>query len=369
MSQIARNLLIVTFAALGVFISGNLWLSHAKIIQLPCGGGGCSMVSASIYSEWAGIPTAALGLVYFAVLAAIGLSRAQYPESWLSHRMFLKIASLVGFAGFAFFTYIQFAVLKVPSPCWWCLSAAVTNLIATLIAWTERGSPPAIERHKTARLGAALLSAALVLAAGSGYTYTQYVRQFKSTTRTLDPERVRLLTERGWIKGNPNAELTVIEFSDFQCPSCQGAFNYVENDLLGAFPSKIKFVFRHFPLVDMHRLAWPMATLSEEAGRKGKFWEIHKHIYENQISLTDLDKVLDIAPQYGLDRDEIKKAIGEDRHFQNIYQDHQEGAKLGVDSTPYFFVLFRGKEYVAPGIPAFKRVMEKPEIREYLIGP
>jgi protein-disulfide isomerase len=135
--------------------------------------------------------------------------------------------------------------------------------------------------------------------------------------------------------GAANAAVTLVEFSDFQCPFCSrvtGTLDQIEK----AYGDKVRIVFKHLPL-RMHSRA-PMAhAASEAANSQGKFWEMHDLIFENQRDLSEA-AYLRYAGQIGMDVDQFKKDLVSASVKARVDADAAEAAKLGVTGTPGFFV-------------------------------
>jgi len=291
MNAIMLNRLIILFASLGMVISALLWISHSADFALPCTGGGCDEVARSPYSRIAGIPVAALGFAYFGLLVLIALSRLQYPEQWRTYGKMLAALSTLGVLAFAYFTYVQLFVLNLyakGAPCWWCLAAAGANLVVWLLSLIGlRGALQAtgvLTGGVAASLGGALAPGAAGLPYGGG----RWNRAAPARTSRTDNEKLTLLylDGQGWRKGNPKAPLVIVEFSDFQCPACKQAYELLETQILPQLGDKALFVFRHYPLVNIHPMAWVAASASEEAGKQGKFLGMYAKRFGNPQGLT-----------------------------------------------------------------------------------
>ncbi|MDE0885136.1 MAG: thioredoxin domain-containing protein [Myxococcota bacterium] len=135
--------------------------------------------------------------------------------------------------------------------------------------------------------------------------------------------------------GGENAPVTLIEFSDFQCPFCSrvtGTLDQVEK----AYGDKVRIVFKHLPL-RMHSKA-PMAhAAAEAANRQGKFWPMHDLIFSNQRDLSEETYVV-YAGQIGMNVDQFKKDMASASVKARVDADSREAEKLGVTGTPGFFV-------------------------------
>jgi protein-disulfide isomerase len=372
MNAIVLNRLLILFASVGMVISVLLWISHSADFALPCTGGGCDEVARSPYSKIAGIPVAALGFGYFGMLVVLALSRLQYPEQWRAYGKMLAALSTLGVLAFAYLTYVQLFVLNLyakGTPCWWCLAAAGTNVVVWLLSLVGlRGALQATGVLTRELVQSVAVSLALVVA-GLAYGGWQWNRATTAQTIQTDNEKLTMLylDGQGWRKGNENAPLVIVEFSDFQCPACKQAYEILETQILPQLGDKALFVFRHYPLVKKHPMAWVAASASEEAGKQGKFWEMYAKLFENQQALTKT-RILKIAEELKLDVERVRQAMdSEDIYFKKIYRDFEEGYKLGIGSTPSFIVVYEGEMHVASGMGALINTLNaNPKIQAYL---
>ena len=142
-------------------------------------------------------------------------------------------------------------------------------------------------------------------------------------------------------QGAAGAEITLVEYGDFQCPDCGMAYPMVKK-LQKHFGKRMRFVFRHFPLVEIHPMAEPAAEATEFAAAEGKFWEMHDAIFEHQTRLS-VSMLTRQAEALGLDGEAAKEAIEDERFAERIEADSTGGAKAGVHGTPTFFI--NGERY------------------------
>jgi protein-disulfide isomerase len=138
-------------------------------------------------------------------------------------------------------------------------------------------------------------------------------------------------------QGNPEAACTLIEYGDYQCPSCGQAFPIVKR-LQKHFGKRLSFIFRNFPLSQMHPFAESAAEAAEFAGAQGKFWEMHDLLYENQNRLGEEGLLEELAEELGLARKSLLQAL-ESKEFQaRVRADFSGGVRSGVNGTPTFFI-------------------------------
>ena len=160
------------------------------------------------------------------------------------------------------------------------------------------------------------------------------------------------------IQGGPHAPITLVEYGDFQCPHCAMAHAMVKR-LLHRFGDRMRYVYRNFPLTEIHPLAEPAAEAAEFAGTNGKYWPMHDAIFDNQRSLTP-ELLVDLAMRLQLDSDDIAKAVDEQRYLDRISRDVEGAERAAVHATPTFFI--NGRLYQGPSqLDDLSRAMESAE--------
>lgn len=170
------------------------------------------------------------------------------------------------------------------------------------------------------------------------------------------------LADNDWVKGDwENAKLTIIEYSDFQCPACE-AYHYIVNRLAEEYSDSVRIVFRHFPLVTIHPNAFNAARAAEAAGKQGKFWEMHDKLFENQgdwVGETNpLDKFLGYAEELGLNTTKLEDDFSSNEIEGKINEHIFQANRLGFNSTPTFII--NGQKIDNPeGYEVFKSLIEK----------
>jgi len=142
-------------------------------------------------------------------------------------------------------------------------------------------------------------------------------------------------------QGNLNADLVIVEYGDYQCPYCGAAYPVLK-ELMSQFGSQIKFVFRNFPLSEMHQYARTAALAAEAAGLQGKFWEMHDAIYENQRDLNE-KFLMKLAGKLNLNIPQFEKDLADSALADKVDADFESGMVSGVNGTPTFFV--NGKKF------------------------
>jgi len=138
------------------------------------------------------------------------------------------------------------------------------------------------------------------------------------------------------ILGPVSAAVTVIEYGDFECPYCRAAYPAAKM-LLDQFQDRVRFVFRHFPVIEMHPHAERAAESAETAGAQGRFWTMHDLLFENQQHLGD-EFLRQYAFQAKLDLQRYEREMDSRIHLQFIREQMTSGKKRGTRGTPTFFV-------------------------------
>ena len=136
--------------------------------------------------------------------------------------------------------------------------------------------------------------------------------------------------------GNPDAPVTLVEYGDYECPYCGRAHPVVE-EVLRQMGPEARFVFRHFPLAEMHPHAVAAAEAADAAGAQGKFWPMHATLYENQGALEPED-LLGYAGALGLDVPRFARELATHAHLAKVEADFRSGVRSGVQGTPTFFI-------------------------------
>ena len=138
------------------------------------------------------------------------------------------------------------------------------------------------------------------------------------------------------IQGPVNAPLTLVEYADYECPYC-GDAHVVVKRLQDELGPRLRFVFRNFPLTQVHQYAELAAEAAEAAGAQRRFWEMHDRLYENQASLSP--ELIGAAAQgLGLDMERFKKDLASGQFRERVKNDFMGGIRSGVPGTPTFFI-------------------------------
>jgi protein-disulfide isomerase len=152
------------------------------------------------------------------------------------------------------------------------------------------------------------------------------------------------VTDRDHVRGPARASVTLVEYGDFQCPFC-GAAYWVLRDLEDRFGRDFRFVYRHFPLAEIHPYAMIAAESAEAAGAQDKFWDMHDMLFQNQ-PYFELENLIAYANAIGLDIDAFTSDLEMHRHIPKIREDFMGGARSGVNGTPTLFI--NGERFDSP---------------------
>jgi len=167
----------------------------------------------------------------------------------------------------------------------------------------------------------------------------QYVDSLRAKAKIavlLRPPKLEIGYDATRVRGDARAQVTIVEFADFECPFCKSV-QATLNGLLTKYQGQIKLAYRDFPLRALH----PEAEIAAEAGRcaaeQGKFWEYHDALYADQKKLSRSD-LLETARRLGLEEKSLESCLASGRVKGQIERDIQEGTEAGVGGTPGFFI-------------------------------
>lgn len=221
----------------------------------------------------------------------------------------------------------------------------------------EKSESVIIKKSTLNRLIIGVIVAAVVSAFLGGYVVgtetsgpseviIQGSKDVGQTVSNLPPAISSISLDDDPVRGDPNAQITIVEFSDFQCPFCGRFFtqtlpliekNYIET-------GKVKFVYRDFPLPEIHPNAIPASLAAECADVQGLFWEYHDKLFKNQLQWENLDKqnVVRTFEQYaedlGADTDTFNSCLESGKYLDEVQNDLNDGVSYGVTGTPGFFI-------------------------------
>jgi protein-disulfide isomerase len=141
---------------------------------------------------------------------------------------------------------------------------------------------------------------------------------------------------RDHIQGAPDAPVTLVEYGDYECPYCGAAYPIVK-EAQARMGSRLRFVFRNFPITTSHPHAERAAEAAEAGASQGSFWEMHDLLYENQKHLRDED-LRSYAERLGLDLERFDRELAGRVYAERVHEDFMGGVRSGVNGTPTFYI-------------------------------
>lgn len=148
------------------------------------------------------------------------------------------------------------------------------------------------------------------------------------------------VTDQDHCQGSPRAAVTLVEYGDFQCPSCGEAYPLLKQ-VQKKMGERLRFVFRHFPL-EQHPMAEPAAETAEFAAASGKFWAMHDALYEHQSRLSP-ELFATLAGKFGLPEKKLEEALDQGTYREAVQADEESGEASDVDGTPSLYI--NGEKY------------------------
>ncbi|MEK6914789.1 MAG: DsbA family protein [Nanoarchaeota archaeon] len=161
------------------------------------------------------------------------------------------------------------------------------------------------------------------------------------------------------ILGDPNAEITIIEFSDYQCPFCKKFYDetlpLLKSDYINK--GKVKLIYRDYPLSSIHPQAQKAAEAAECAGEQNKYYQYHDKLFKDQKALN-IDNLKKYAKELGLNTNDFNNCLDSNKMESEVQKDLEEGLNLGIQGTPAFFI--NGKPLMgAYPFEEFKKIIEQ----------
>lgn len=136
--------------------------------------------------------------------------------------------------------------------------------------------------------------------------------------------------------GRTDATLTIVEFAEFGCPFSREA-SFTMRELSLKYPEKIHYIYRDFPIIDLHPIGQKAAEAAECAAEQGKFWEYHDKLYQNQTDLSQ-ERLYGFASELNLNTAMFQTCLDSGRKREEVLADYQDGLNAGVRGTPTFFL-------------------------------
>jgi protein-disulfide isomerase len=171
------------------------------------------------------------------------------------------------------------------------------------------------------------------------------------------------VSQRDHVRGDLAAQLTLVEYGDYECPYCRAAHPVVR-EVERLLDGQLRFVYRHFPIVSAHPHAVRAAEAAEAAGAQGGFWPMHDRLYESNLVLAD-EILVRLAIQIGVDAQRFVADLAAGNYLDRIREDMASGQQSGVTGTPTFFVngiRYDGPRAVASLVGALQRTASAPAL-------
>ncbi len=161
-----------------------------------------------------------------------------------------------------------------------------------------------------------------------------------ANTADSNDQAILAVRENDWMKGNPDASVIVVKYSDFQCPACR-FYASMDDRMSQEMADDVLFIYRHFPLRNF-RYSMLAARYTEAAGRQGAFWQMHDLIFINQQRWARSDDGEEIfrifAESLELDMDQLQQDLEDPTLMDRIESDYRDGQRLGVRAVPTIFI-------------------------------
>lgn len=364
-------LLVLIFAAIGLGISVVAEIVHFRLASNPgytsfCNinaNVNCDVVMGSRYAILAGVSVSLWAILYYLTLMTLVVAVAGVTRARLREQLALVVLLLAGW-GFLFSLYMAAIALGVlHAVCALCAGLYLVNIAVFTAAWRLRSHVRTRSRRQAAEragqerlvLFAGTVMAVALLAVGSWEAFGRGARQADVTTiKRLRPDFyswymaqpvMRVPLDGGQSRGNADAPVTIVEFSDFECGHCAN-FHRSLDSILRRFGQSIRVIFHHFPLdaacnqklnARFHPQACLAAIGAECAGEQGKFWQYHDILFDNTQRL-ERQSLIAYASRLGLDGPRFSTCLDSPEPLARVTSDVAIAVALGIDSTPTLFI-------------------------------
>ena len=352
--------LLMAFSLVGLFISIYLWWVYTSDSHpMVCLGTGCDTVRASRYAEILGLPMPVLGAAMYSALALL-----LFAEQLIATEFARKVRyafTAIAAAGFLFSVYLTgLEAFVIHAWCAWCVGSAVAITLifgtATMELIRPARRPDDAAAMATLRHLFTITIVAMVIGIPA-FIFLSRHGELPPVVQASDAAiKKYLIRPDSHVAGNPNAPVTVVEFGDFECPAC-GREDPVVREVMQKYGDRVRFIFRQYPLEQIHMNAMQAAEASECAAAQGKFWPAKDKLYDGQSDLTEPALYL-YADQLGLDKARFSQCLSSHATQARIREDMADAHALGVDRTPTFFV---GQQKIAQpmDITQFSQLLDK----------
>ncbi|NRA44209.1 MAG: thioredoxin domain-containing protein [Oligoflexales bacterium] len=334
----------------------------------------CNAIAASEYSEVFGIPLGVWGLGYFLALISMLVIAWKRPKD--KSASFFNYAGLVVVGVLTTITLASISAFSIGAICPSCVAVYAICIGQALSLYLFRSVIPRKIESKSIinSLAGALIPLFLALIAyqliepETLVQTTTEITNFTGLSKSRQEVPINKSAFSGlgedYRLGSDNAKVIIVEFSDFQCPSCK-RMNHTLKSLRKEYGDQILIVYKNFPLDNkcnpsmpgpMHQLACDMATLARCAGQYGKFWQYHDLVFANHQAASSTS-VKDWAREVGLSDEQINNCMSSKGILDKIRDDIALANKLGVNSTPSLYI--NGYKFVGRGANALKLEVDR----------
>lgn len=322
-----------------------------------------------------GIPVAYLGLVGYLFLTGLAIYRA------VANKESVKALTLIGFVvsglGALYSGYLTYtAIYVIHATCWWCIASAITMVLTTVV-YAAMLQADAKGEKPAGKVDAGLAGVAtLVMALSLGGMITKRISDGEKidgqSMGIIQAGQIDLVGEGAHIFGNPDAPVTIVEFADLLCPTCQQNFPVLE-DLVKNSNGKIRLVFRHFPLFmsQGHEMAIPAATVAEMAADEGKFFPFIAQVYsKSNAEMREQSTLLAVAKSLDMDTEKIKKRLEdpEDPAIKRVTDDINLANEIKITGTPTLFLHAKGGQFEQVASSALERKLNQEPYKSLILG-
>ena len=335
-----RKHLLLALSLLGLFDALYLlWVYTSPSRPMVCLGSGCDTVRASSYAHPFGVPMPVFGVAAYLALGLLILAEDLFSER-LGRLLPYAVACLSGF-GFLFSLYLEgLQAFVIHAWCAWCVTSGIimTGMFFLSLFDLPRPLAPPDPVAARARVRTHLVLCLLALVVGTPAfillaKHGEAPDAPEASAQTLAEYLVR---PDSHMTGNLSAPLTVVEFGDFECPAC-AISEEAARQIRAQYGTRIRFVFRQFPLTKIHPQAEKAAEASECIAEQGKFWEGVEKLYAGQTDLS-MDALKRYAGELGLDQKRFNQCLDSGQMASRVKRDIADGHALKVIGTPTFFI-------------------------------
>lgn len=364
--------IILALAFAGLFVAGALSVSKLFHLGLPCGAAhGCDKVNSHPSAYWFGFPVAYIGFLGYALLAGLALVRAGMSAARA------KPIALVGYlvSAFGALTSVAlqiYSLTVIQATCRWCLTSAVimvTLLVFHALEYGDRVSEEVPTGTGEFKLASAL--AVICAVALTGFTLNLHKESYQAPIPVSEAtlKTTPLVPDDAHIYGQKDAPITIVEFADLMCPVCQQDSPRVK-EFVSKHPGRVRLVYRHFPIEQMHPMGMLAAGIAEAAQDQGKFWEFATAVMASGENMQTSDRVFEVAKSVGLDVDKAKATLADEKSpaTQRLTRDVNAAGALGIYQTPTFLLQVKGQPTEAYGYPALMEALQNGRFKKLVDG-